>query len=49
MNAYFVNEGRVVTSFLGDPAPFEAKHNLTPIPLNAIDLSGAVLQQNPGY
>lgn len=49
MNAYFVNEGRTVLSFAGLPAPYEAKHNLSPIPLGAIDLSGGILTQNPGY
>ncbi len=50
MNAYLVNEGRTVTSFAeASPAAYEDKHNLTPIPLRAIDLSGAILTQNPGY
>ncbi len=49
MNAYFVNEGRTVLSFAGLPATYEPKYNLTPIPLGAIDLSGNILTQNPGY
>jgi len=50
MNAYFVNEARTITSFgEASPAAYEDKHNLTPIPLRAIDLSGAILTQNPGY
>lgn len=49
MNAYFTNEGRVVTSFAGKSNGYDSKHDLCPIPLNAIDLSGGVLVQNPGF
>ena len=49
MNAYFINEARVITSFSDDPKPYEDKHNLLPIPLTAIDLSGGSLTQNPGF
>lgn len=49
MNAYFANEGRTITSFAGLPAPYDDHYNLSPIPLRAIDLSGAILTQNPGY
>lgn len=50
MTAYFDNESRVITSFTGKSKPYsDPKNNLLPIPLNAIDLSGNVLTQNPGY
>ena len=49
MNAYFVNEGRTITSFAGLPAPYDPHFDLSPIPLRAIDLSGNILTQNPGY
>ncbi len=49
MNAYFDNEARVITSFSDDPRPYEERHNLLPIPLTAIDLSGGTLTQNPGF
>ncbi|HHC79544.1 MAG TPA: RagB/SusD family nutrient uptake outer membrane protein [Flavobacteriia bacterium] len=49
MNEYFTNESRVITSFAGKARPYEAKHDRMPIPINAIDQSGGVLQQNPGF
>ncbi|MFK5889853.1 MAG: RagB/SusD family nutrient uptake outer membrane protein [Flavobacteriaceae bacterium] len=49
MNAYFVNEARVITSFSGKPKAYQAKYNLLPIPISAIDLSGGILQQNSGF
>jgi hypothetical protein len=49
MNDYIANEGRTITPFGTAANPYEAKYNLFPIPLGAIDLSGGVLQQNPGY
>ncbi|MFP2996076.1 RagB/SusD family nutrient uptake outer membrane protein [Spongiivirga sp. MCCC 1A20706] len=49
MNTYFTNEGRVITSFAGKPNAYEAKHDMLPIPINAIDLSGGVLNQNTGF
>ncbi len=49
MNAYRVNEARVITSFSGKMRPYEAKHDMLPIPINAIDLSGGILTQNPGF
>lgn len=49
MNTYFVNEARVITSFAGDPKPYESKHDVLPIPITAIDLSGGALNQNPGF
>ena len=49
MNAYSTNEARTITSFNGDSRPYEEKHNLFPIPVSAIDLSGNILTQNPGF
>lgn len=49
MTDYSGNEARVISSFTGKQKAYESKHNLCPIPLNAIDLSGGVLKQNPGY
>ena len=49
MNEYISNEGRTITPFGTAANPYQAKHNLFPIPLNAIDLSGGILTQNPGF
>ena len=49
MNEYIANEARTITPIGTAFNPYEAKYNLFPIPLNAIDLSGGVLQQNPGF
>jgi len=49
MNTYFGNEARTITNFGEKVGEYEDKHNLYPIPLNAIDLSGGSLSQNPGY
>ena len=49
MNDYIANEARTITPFGNAANPYQDKHNLLPIPLGAIDLSGGVLTQNPGY
>ncbi len=49
LNAYTTTEARAITSFDGDARPYEAKFDMFPIPIEAIDLSGGVLTQNPGY
>jgi len=49
MNAYATNESRTITSFAGDSRTYEGKHDMFPIPIEAIDLSGGVLIQNPGF
>ncbi len=49
INTYITNETRTITNFGGKTNPYEAKHDLLPIPLDAIDLSGGILTQNPGY
>ena len=47
INAYAVNEQRTITPF--SPNAYESRFDLLPIPLNAIDLSGNTLTQNPGF
>jgi hypothetical protein len=49
MNAYIANESRVITSMSGRFRAYEPKHEMMPIPINAIDLSGGILTQNPGF
>jgi tetratricopeptide (TPR) repeat protein len=49
INEYSVNEARAIPNFALKVRDYQEKHNLMPIPLNAIDLSGGVLQQNPGF
>lgn len=49
LNAYLQNEARTISNFGQKAKPYQAKLDLLPIPLNAIDLSGGILQQNPGY
>jgi len=49
MNEYVINESRTITNFGTKAKTVEAKHAILPIPLTAIDLSGGILQQNPGY
>lgn len=49
LNAYVKNEARTIPNFGQKAKPYQAKHNLLPIPLTAIDLSGGILTQNPGY
>tara|TARA_R110002167_G_scaffold65757_25_gene186071 strand:- start:2361 stop:2642 length:282 start_codon:yes stop_codon:yes gene_type:complete len=48
INAYFANEERTIPGIdLGIKA--QPKHNVFPIPLEAIDLSNGVLTQNPEW
>ena len=49
INEYIANETRVITNFGSKAKPYKKKHDLLPIPLTAIDLSGKILKQNPGY
>jgi len=49
MNAFATNESRTITSFAGDSRAYEGKHDMLPIPISAIDLSGGILTQNPGF
>ncbi|NER16114.1 RagB/SusD family nutrient uptake outer membrane protein [Spongiivirga citrea] len=51
MNAFYINEARTITegNYSTKFNTFEAKHDLLPIPVDAIDLSGGVLNQNTGF
>jgi len=49
MTTYFVNEARTIENFGQKVSTYEDKHDLYPIPITAIDLSGGALSQNPGY
>lgn len=46
--AYFTNEERTIPG-MSLVNPYEARYDLFPIPLGAIDLSTGALTQNPGY
>ena len=46
---YYVDETRVIENFGPKVLPYQAKFDLIPIPVDAIDLSQGVLSQNPGY
>lgn len=46
---YYTNETRRITNFGGKVLPYQATYDLLPIPVDAIGLSGGVLNQNPGY
>ena len=49
INEYIENEGRTILSFPQKAGVFAPHFTKMPIPLTAIDLSGGVLTQNPGY
>ena len=49
MNAYFDFEASIIANFGQKVNGYQDKHNVFPIPQQAIDLSGGTLQQNPGY
>jgi hypothetical protein len=49
ISEYISNEARIVTPFGVAANAYQAKHDLSPIPLNAIDQSQGVIQQNTGY
>lgn len=49
MNEYIASEARTITPIGAAFKPYQARHDLFPIPLTAIDLSGGVLQQNTGW
>lgn len=48
LNEYITNESRTVTAFSAVNS-YTATLDVLPIPINAIDLSGNVLEQNTGY
>ncbi|MDT0553576.1 RagB/SusD family nutrient uptake outer membrane protein [Urechidicola vernalis] len=49
MNDYFTNEARTITNFGTKVNAYTSTFDLFPIPISAIDLSGGILTQNPGY
>ncbi|MEP4946554.1 MAG: RagB/SusD family nutrient uptake outer membrane protein, partial [Flavobacteriaceae bacterium] len=48
LNEYITNESRTVTVF-SEVNPYIATFDVLPIPINAIDLSVGILEQNIGY
>ena len=49
MSEYATNEGRTITPFGAEVGTFSGTQDMFPIPINAIDLSGGALTQNPGF
>ncbi len=49
LTAYYANESRTIANFGPKVRAYEPRQDLAPIPLDAIGLSGDILQQNPGY
>ena len=49
INDYVTNEDRTIPNFDAKVATYQSFMDLLPIPVNAIDLSGNILTQNPGY
>lgn len=49
INTYTANEARTIPNFGTKVGTYTANMNLMPIPVNAIDLSGGALTQNPGF
>ena len=49
INTYVQNEARTIDNFGTKAGTYMANMDLLPIPLAAIDLSGGVLTQNPGF
>ncbi len=49
INTYVQNEARTIPNFGQKAGAYMPNMDLLPIPINAIDLSGGVLQQNPGF
>ena len=48
INAYIAVESETIVPF-GKGQVYQSKHNRFPIPLSAIDGSGGVITQNPGF
>lgn len=46
---YYANETRTITNFGPKVGPYTTAYDLIPIPVDAIGLSGGILEQNPGY
>ncbi|MCE2612489.1 RagB/SusD family nutrient uptake outer membrane protein [Flavobacteriaceae bacterium D16] len=49
ISEYVTNETRTIDNFGPKVGTFTTTNYVLPIPLDAIDLSGGILQQNPGY
>lgn len=49
LNEYIEDESRTIPSFEQKTNAFQPHMTIMPIPLTAIDLSGNILEQNPGY
>lgn len=49
INTYVTNEARTIENFGGKAETYTPNMDLMPIPINAIDLSGGVLEQNDGF
>lgn len=49
MAAYIENEARTISTFKAKMGTYKSHYELFPIPQNAIDLSGGILTQNPGF
>jgi len=49
MAAYIENESRTISTFKDKMGTYKSHYELFPIPQNAIDLSGGILTQNPGF
>ncbi len=49
LNTYVQNEARTIDNFGTKAGTYMPNMDLYPIPINAIDLSGGALTQNPGY
>ena len=49
MTEYATNEERTIPPFGVEVGTFADINNMFPIPINAIDLSGGILIQNPGF
>ncbi len=49
LNTYIMNEARTITNFGQKANAYISTYDLMPIPLGSIDLSGNILNQNPGY
>ena len=49
INTYVTNEARTIDNFGTKAGTYAPNMDMMPIPINAIDLSGGVLSQNPGF
>ncbi len=49
INTYVTNEARTIENFGTKAGTYAPNMDLMPIPINAIDLSGGVLEQNDGF